>query len=100
MIDTHCHVLKEEYDNTIQLRLGGFDNLDEVWVSYVAAFSSRTTFAALPAPCGTGWATCVGNNAGAWAWSSKEGKYIKFFHQWIDFNWHYRLLYYNTTSKI
>jgi len=66
---------KEEYDNTIQLRLGGFDNLDEVWVSYTAAFSSKTTFAALPAPCGTGWATCVGNNAGAWAWSSKEGKW-------------------------
>ena len=64
-----------EYENTIQLRRDGLENMDEMWLSYAVTFSSKTLSAFLPAPCGSNWATCFGNNAGTWAWSPKEGKW-------------------------
>ena len=66
---------QDEFENTIRLRRGGLENLDEVWVSCNAAFSSRIVTGFLPAPGGPSWAACVGNDAGRWVWSKTEGKW-------------------------
>ena len=66
---------KEEFNNSIRLRRDGFENLDEVWVSYKAAFSSRSVAASFPAPGGAAWATCFGVNSTGWVCAKTEGKW-------------------------